>query len=146
MRSQFRFCQPSNLAISCLWGWESEMGKWVQWCRGKGGPRSTQWLLPHWPPEAPPSHWPLSLITRWLSGQPIFYKALRTVTAVGRCSGNVDSCPSGLLLLLLSHFSRVWLCVTHRGQPTRLPRPWVLVSWRCCFPTRDVSFLWQQLN
>ena len=29
-----------------------------------------------------------------------------------------------LLLLLLSHFSRVRLCVTHRWQPTRLPRPW----------------------
>ena len=28
------------------------------------------------------------------------------------------------LLLLLSHFSRVWLCATHRRQPTRLPRPW----------------------
>ena len=27
-------------------------------------------------------------------------------------------------LLLLSHFSRVWLCVTHRRQPTRLPHPW----------------------
>ena len=27
------------------------------------------------------------------------------------------------LLLLLSHFNRVWLCATHRGQPTRLPRP-----------------------
>ena len=24
---------------------------------------------------------------------------------------------------LLSHFSRVWLCVTHRRQPTRLPHP-----------------------
>ena len=29
-----------------------------------------------------------------------------------------------LLLLLLSCFSRVWLCATHRRQPTRLPRPW----------------------
>ena len=29
-----------------------------------------------------------------------------------------------MLLLLLSHFSRVWLCATHRRQPTRLPRPW----------------------
>ena len=29
-----------------------------------------------------------------------------------------------LLLLLLSRFSRVRLCVTHRQQPTRLPRPW----------------------
>ena len=29
-----------------------------------------------------------------------------------------------LLLLLLSCFSRVRLCVTHRRQPTRLPRPW----------------------
>ena len=28
------------------------------------------------------------------------------------------------LLLLLSHFSRVQLCATHRWQPTRLPRPW----------------------
>ena len=28
-----------------------------------------------------------------------------------------------LLLLLLSRFSRVRLC-GHRGQPTRLPRPW----------------------
>ena len=31
---------------------------------------------------------------------------------------------SSLLLLLLSHFSRVRLCVTHRRQPTRLRRPW----------------------
>ena len=29
-----------------------------------------------------------------------------------------------LLLLLLSHFSRVQLCVTHRWQPTRLHCPW----------------------
>ena len=29
-----------------------------------------------------------------------------------------------LLLLLLSRFSRVRLCATHRQQPTRLPRPW----------------------
>ena len=30
----------------------------------------------------------------------------------------------GMLLLLLSHFSRVQLCATHRQQLTRLPRPW----------------------
>ena len=29
-----------------------------------------------------------------------------------------------LLLLLLSRFSRVRLCATHRQQPTRLPHPW----------------------
>ena len=29
-----------------------------------------------------------------------------------------------MLLLLLSRFSRVRLCVTQRQQPTRLPRPW----------------------
>ena len=29
-----------------------------------------------------------------------------------------------LLLLLLSRFSHVRLCATHRRQPTRLPRPW----------------------
>ena len=28
------------------------------------------------------------------------------------------------VLLLLSHFSRVRLCATHRRQPTRLPCPW----------------------
>ena len=28
------------------------------------------------------------------------------------------------MLLLLSRFSRVWLCVTHRWQPTRLLCPW----------------------
>ena len=28
------------------------------------------------------------------------------------------------MLLLLSHPSCVRLCVTHRRQPTRLPRPW----------------------
>ena len=27
-------------------------------------------------------------------------------------------------MLLLSHFSRVRLCATHRWQPTRLPHPW----------------------
>ena len=27
-------------------------------------------------------------------------------------------------MLLLSHFSRVRLCATHRRQPTRLRRPW----------------------
>ena len=26
--------------------------------------------------------------------------------------------------MLLSHFSHVRLCATHRRQPTRLPRPW----------------------
>ena len=29
-----------------------------------------------------------------------------------------------LLLLLLSHFSSVWLCATPRWQPTRLPHSW----------------------
>ena len=29
-----------------------------------------------------------------------------------------------MLLLLLSRFSRVQLCATHRRQLTRLPRPW----------------------
>ena len=29
-----------------------------------------------------------------------------------------------LMLLLLSSFSRVWLCWPHRRQPTRLRRPW----------------------
>jgi len=32
--------------------------------------------------------------------------------------------PYMLLLLLLSHFSRVRLCATRRRQPTRLPHPW----------------------
>ena len=32
--------------------------------------------------------------------------------------------PMLLLLLLLSHFSRIRLCATHRQHPTRLPHPW----------------------
>ena len=32
--------------------------------------------------------------------------------------------PHTVLLLLLSHFSHVRLCATHRRQPTRLPCPW----------------------
>ena len=31
---------------------------------------------------------------------------------------------TGLLLLLLSRFSHVRLCATHRWQPTTLPHPW----------------------
>ena len=34
---------------------------------------------------------------------------------------SMDSSNRLLLLLLLSHFSRVQLCATHRRQPTRLP-------------------------
>ena len=37
----------------------------------------------------------------------------------------VHTHPALLLLLLISRFSHVRLCVTHRRQPTRLPRPWV---------------------
>ena len=48
---------------------------------------------------------------------------------VGFINGSPIGCNNQLiwmlLLLLLSHFSRVWLCVTpHRWQPTRLPHPW----------------------
>ena len=39
-------------------------------------------------------------------------------------SARVSADESMLLLLLLSHFSRVRLCATHRWQPTRLRRPW----------------------
>ena len=37
--------------------------------------------------------------------------------------GNIDA-KSKQLLLLLSRFGRVRLCVTPQTQPTRLPRPW----------------------
>ena len=33
-------------------------------------------------------------------------------------------CVFGCMLLLLSRFSHVRLCATHRRQPTRLPHPW----------------------
>ena len=54
------------------------------------------------------------------------------ITADGDCSQEIKRClllgriamtNLLLLLLLLSRFSRVQLCA-HRGQPTRLPRPW----------------------
>ena len=44
--------------------------------------------------------------------------------------GNAKECSNYRTITLishaskLSHFSRVRLCVTHRWQPTRLPRPW----------------------
>jgi len=41
-------------------------------------------------------------------------------------NGNASNSPRiQTMLLLLSHFSHVWLCVRpHRWQPTRLPHPW----------------------
>ena len=37
-----------------------------------------------------------------------------------------ESLRKPFFMLLLSHFSRVRLCVTHRQQPTRLPVPGIL--------------------
>ena len=54
-----------------------------------------------------------------------------------------------LLLLLLSCFSRVRLCVTHRRQPTRLPRPWEYPGKNTgvgCHFLLQGSFLTQELN
>ena len=41
-------------------------------------------------------------------------------------NGNASNSPRiQTMLLLLRHFSHVWLCVQpHRRQPTRLPHPW----------------------
>ena len=44
--------------------------------------------------------------------------------ALGMQSRTAGALTLLLLLLLLSRFSRVRLCATHRQQPTRLPRPW----------------------
>ena len=42
----------------------------------------------------------------------------------GHMPGDIPARDGGLLPLLLSRFSHVQLCATHRQQPTRLPRPW----------------------
>ena len=64
---------------------------------------------------------------QWKQWQTIFLGS--KITADGDCSHEI----TGRLLferkviaflLLLSHFSRVQLCVPHRRQPTRLPHPW----------------------
>ena len=60
-----------------------------------------------------------------------------------------------LLLLLLHHFSRVRLCVTHRWQPTRLPIPgilqartleWVAISfsnaWKWKVKVKSLNHVW----
>ena len=53
-----------------------------------------------------------------------------------------------LLLLPLSHLSRVWLCATHRRQPTRLLRPWdspgksTGVGCHCLLPVQE-SEMWK---
>ena len=44
--------------------------------------------------------------------------------AASHSLGNIVPKSSTLLLLLLSHFSRVWLYATQRRQPTRPCRPW----------------------
>ena len=51
------------------------------------------------------------------SGIQLFYNVV-LVSVIQQCESAV------LLLLLLSCFSCVRLCATHRRQPTRLPRPW----------------------
>ena len=56
------------------------------------------------------------------------------ITADGDCSYEIKR---GLLLLLLSHFSRVRLLVPHRLKSTRLIHPWDFpskstgVGWHC---------------
>ena len=52
----------------------------------------------------------------------VFFFLLRSLFCFQSCSCLDKS--EFLPLLLLSHFSRVRLCVPHRQQPTRLPRPW----------------------
>ena len=53
-----------------------------------------------------------------LIGNPIGKNGVRWHEVSTRCNGLEE------WLLLLSHFSCVWLCATHRRQPTRLPHPW----------------------
>ena len=56
----------------------------------------------------------------WLSNIPLCTCTTASLSSVSRHLG----CFHVLLLLLLSCFSRVWVCVTHRRQPTRLRHPW----------------------
>ena len=64
-------------------------------------------------------HWPRHL--------PVMVQDLRIINSSwpDLCLSFLVSCPTvPLLLLLLSRFSHVQLCATHRRPPTRLPRPW----------------------
>ena len=63
----------------------------------------------------------------WLSNVPVQSTLSPSLDFARFCSFLFFSLPyehSLLPLLLLSGFSRVWLCVTHRRQSTRLPHPW----------------------
>ena len=55
-----------------------------------------------------------SVLMRWMELEPIIQSEV----------SQKEKHQYSILLLLLSHFSRVRLCATHRRQPTRLPRPW----------------------
>ena len=73
----------------------------------------------------------LSLSPAWLSWRPLDRILASTLAAQGEASCGLLVLKNTLmtslltqLLLLLSHFSRVWPCATHRRQPSRLPRPW----------------------
>ena len=53
------------------------------------------------------------------------YSLFKKLVPCRSCNSNLKPVALGQQsLLLLSHFSRVRLCATHRRQPTRLPCPW----------------------
>ena len=76
-------------------------------------------------------------IAQWLWSTQFCYKISHSKINMGPYGNNSSSSANAknfLLLLLLSCFSRVQLCATHRQQPTRLPRPWArTLEWVAIF-------------
>lgn len=123
-RSQFRFCQPWQVIYFISLRMKVRDGEKytimsIERRREKPALPVGSSLI--YQQKALPPCWPLSLITRWLWGQPmLFCKALKIMTSIGRCPINHHSCPSGLFIS--------WL-----GTP--LPRAW------CFFPVKAAQFV-----
>ena len=78
-------------------------------------------------------HFPLKIFRMQGSNQSLlhllhwrvnFYHHCATWESLSKIVQPFYSIIAGILLLLLSRFSRVRLCETHRRQPARLPCPW----------------------
>ena len=106
----------SGFSASLLWNMHlgyvgfSSYSTWTQELQLSGSRAQAEWL------------WPTGLVAPQHEGSFRIRDGTR-VSCIGRQTPYHWATREALLLLLLSRFSRVRLCATHRRQPTRLPRP-----------------------
>ena len=107
----------SGFSASLLWNMHlghvgfSSCSTWTQELQLSGSRAQAEWL------------WPTGLVAPQHEGSFRIRDGTR-VSCIGRQTPYHWATREALLLLLLSRFSRVRLCATHRRQPTRPLRPW----------------------